>query len=425
MASEHKLNVFNKKISPQAATVIAMLFLSALTGLFNQTILSLGIVLCCGILLVLDKLYLAFPFMIFYNSFYGLLFGVSVLRFYTLLVAFSLLMKLSGKSKFKLKYIPPLTVYALFIIVTMIPAIGLVSSAFLIVDVIACLYIVALITKEENGGINDFFKTYVFVALISFLTGIVADNSIGGKYDYSRFMATFEDPNYMGFFFTLAIFALVCLKLFNRRIRIFLVVVLYAMILTTLSMTAIIVNMMLWVIYLVIMKKFKWWSIFVVAFVVILSLGLYEYGLSNPSAPVIGDLSSRINEKLASLVSGDVSDFTTGRSSLTAEHFEYYINSSPLNILFGGIPSNPRYIDPALKMAAHNEYIDLLLNVGFLGAVVMLFYFFRSTLIYYKKYASKHETTYSFLVMIKCAWACYALALTMFLDFRFMIVFLV
>ena len=80
MTSEHKLNVFNKKISPQAATVIAMLFLSALTGLFNQTILSLGIVLCCGILLVLDKLYLAFPFMIFYNSFYGLLFGVSVFK---------------------------------------------------------------------------------------------------------------------------------------------------------------------------------------------------------------------------------------------------------------------------------------------------------------------------------------------------------
>ena len=228
----------------------------------------------------------------------------------------------------------------------------------------------------------------------------------------------------MGFFFTLAIFALVCLKLFNRRIRIFLVVVLYAMILTTLSMTAIIVNMMLWVIYLVIMKKFRWWSILVVAFVVILSLGLYEYGLSNPSAPVIGDLSSRINEKLASLEAGDVGDVTTGRSSLAKAHFEYYINSSPLNILFGGIPSNPRYIAPELRAAAHNDYIDMLLNVGFIGTAVLLLYFFRNIWTYYKKYSSTQATTDSFLVMAKCAWACYALALTVFLDFRFMVIFL-
>ena len=86
---------------------------------------------------------------------------------------------------------------------------------------------------------------------------MVSGNTIGGEYEYTRFNATFEDPNYMGFFFTIAIFALVTLRLFDKKVRYVLIVVLYAMLITSLSVTAIVVNIAVWLFYLVIMKKLK------------------------------------------------------------------------------------------------------------------------------------------------------------------------
>ena len=228
----------------------------------------------------------------------------------------------------------------------------------------------------------------------------------------------------MGFFFTVAIFATITLKLFDKRIRYVIVIALYAMLLTSLSITAIVINVVMWMFYLIIMKKLKWWSIFIVAIVAVLLFSLYQYGIDHSDTPILGDFSKRIEEKFESAESGDMDDVTTNRTKLAKEHFQYYISSPFHTLLFGGIPVNPRYIYPDLKAAGHNEYIDMLLNIGILGAIIMLGYFFKNVIQYAKQYKKTKEDHHLCLIMIKMLWACYALSLTVFLDFRFMTIFL-
>ena len=405
--------------------IVVMMLLTALTELVSQTVLSLGILICCCLLLFYNKLHLAFPFMIFYNSFYGLVFGVSVFRLYTLLVLVDALIRMPKQMTVKSKYLPPFLVYTLYLLLLMIPAIELATTSVLFIEVLCGFIMVSSLTKDSKDELKSFFKVYAVVALISFFTGTLAENTIGDEYSYSRFMATFEDPNYMGFFFTVAIFALVTLKLFDKRIRFVMVVVLYAMIITTLSITAIVVNIALWLFYLIIMKKIKWWSLFVIVLVVAICVSVFNYGLENPDAPVLGAFSARVNEKLGDLERGDMGDFTTNRTDLATQHFDFYVDLPLVNQLFGGVPVNSRYIDPRIGTAAHNEYIDMLLNVGFLGAAVMLGYFIFNTVSYFKKYKKSGEDKYLFLVMGKAAWAFYAASLTIFLDPRFMLLFLI
>ena len=424
MISKRTVNVFDREWDASHFAIAIMLILSALTGLINQTLLSLGIVFCCVMLFLCNKLTHALPFMIFYYSFYGLVFGVSVFRIYTLLVIGNAILRSKLAEKIKTRDMLILVIFVLYLVTAMIPAVGISSSLFILFDIITTMILANDLTKNADTKLAGVFKIYVGACITSFLTGFIAGNTIGGEYSYSRFMATFEDPNYMGFFFTLAIFALITLKLFDKRLRIALVITLYIMILTSLSITAIVVNMMLWVIYLVVMKKLRWWSIPIVAAVVILVLGLYNYALNNPSTPIIGDLAARVSEKLASLSAGDVGTVTTGRTDLASMHFSYYLDLPFLNILFGGVPSNTRYIHPELKIGGHNEYVDMLLNIGFIGTAIMmvlLFIRFKSHLDHYKE-SKKVEDL--FFIIGKSIWMIYALTLTMFLDYRFLFVFL-
>ena len=418
--TDTKKNWMSKlKIDGPTAIISVMMILTALTGLFNQTILSMGIVFCCGLLMFQDKLYLGFPFVIFYNSFYGMVFGMSVLRIYTFLMLANMIL-IKKEQSIKAKHLIPMLIYSIYVAIVMIPAQGGVSALFILLDVITVFVLTLNLIDDDVGALKDFFRVYVVVALISFLSGALSKNAIGNEYNYYRFMATFEDPNYMGFFFTVAVFALVTLKLFDKRVRWMIIIALYTMILTTLSMTAIVVNIVLWMFYLVIMKKLTWKSVVLVVFIVLLAISLFNYGLSNPDTPVLGDAAARIDEKLDSLKSGDMGDVTTNRTDHVVENFGYYIDLPILNLLFGGIPVNTRYIHPDLKGAAHNEYVDMLLNIGFIGTVIMLAYFISNAVYYIKKYKEDKEDKYLFLIMGKMIWICYSLALTTFLDFRFM-----
>ncbi len=404
-------------------SLVALFSFTALSGILPQWMLSLGVVVCFGMLLLCNSLYLGFPFVIFYNSVYGLVFGMSVLRIYTLLMLLHILLKMTSSISFKTKYILPLSVYTLFLILVMMPN-NLREGFFLLFDVVCCLTIVTDIS-DDSDAFNLFFKTYSIVCLCSYLTGILIGNTIGGEYNYSRFNATFEDPNYMGFFFTIAIFSILCLKLFDKRLRYIIIIVLYAMMMSSLSITAIVVNIILWLFYLFMMKKLKPAGLIIIIAVFVLLSALYSYGVENPDIPVLGDLSARIDEKVQSFISGDIDEVTTGRTSLTKENLEYYLSLPMFNVFFGGIPVNPRNIHPDIKAVSHNEYVDLLLNVGIIGAIVMLGFFLFSYWSSIKRYRLANKEHDLCIVMLKTTWLLYAFALTMFLDFRFMLLFLI
>jgi len=229
----------------------------------------------------------------------------------------------------------------------------------------------------------------------------------------------------MGFFFTIAVFSTISLKLFPKVWRFVIVIALYVMMMASLSMTAILVNIVMWLFYLLITKKIKPMSIVAIIVVLLVLVSLYSYGLENPETAVLGDLSARIEEKLESLESGDISDVTTGRSSLSKRNLEYYLSQSVFKMLFGGTSVNARYVHPDLRAASHNEYIDLLLNVGIVGALIMIGYFLYSYWQPVKRFLSVRKDSDLCIVMIKTVWLFYSFTLTMFIDFRFMLMFLI
>ena len=77
-------------------------------------------------------------------------------------------------------------------------------------------------------------------------------------------------------------------------------------------------------------------------------------------------------------------------------------------------------------MAAHNEYVDWLLNVGVIGTLIMLGYLFSTTYQPMKKFWRNKDDRGSLTVtMLKLVFACYALTLTVYGDYRFMLFLLI
>lgn len=405
--------------------IFALFACSALTGIVPQMLLSVLIVILCGMLMLRDELYLAYPFVIFYNNLYGIVFGFSVQRIFTLMVIILLFFKLLQNKTLMLKrdIFLPILVYILYSILV-VTQYSLISAFFTMLDVVSCALLITyyFVNKEEN--LKRFFSVYVLVCLSALWTGIVTDNMMAYSF-MERFLATFEDPNYMSFFYTVAIFSVISLELFRPWIRRIVIIILYAVILMSLSMTAVVVNVMLWGIYLLLTKKINIKTVLIGFAMVLLLLWLYDYGTINPDTPYIGDICRRINDTIGDFLLGDMSGVTTGRTVMIQEHLEYYFGLSPIQTLLGGIPVNTSYIFKEFEHVAHNEYIDMLLNVGLLGTIVLLGFFIKRLLIYFKKYRSAGDRNSLCLVMYKVTWAIYVLSLTVFIDDRFMLPFFI
>jgi O-antigen ligase len=75
--------------------------------------------------------------------------------------------------------------------------------------------------------------------------------------------------------------------------------------------------------------------------------------------------------------------------------------------------------------AAHNEYIDLLLNIGVLGAIIYLGAILLRSYNMFIGVRRDGDAYCGCIFMMKVIWLCYAFTLTMFGDFRFMLLFLI
>lgn len=408
-----------------------MLICSLLTGIVPQVFLSIIIAGLCVCLFLFKNIYLAYPFMIFYYEFYGKIFGISVYRVFTLIFLAAVLLKMAcpqnkkNTMNFDMKIIIPIIIYLFYsIAVTMgrDPR----SALFDFVDIICSALIVGGIISVDSERLRKFFKIYIFVALAAFISGMIAGNRFVGKgylIEISRFNATFEDPNYMGFFYTIAVFALLTLKLYKPIVRYLLIITMYIIIFSSISITAIVVNLILWIVYLLFSGRLNIKIFSVTALLVATILSLYSFGLENRTTPVIGALSYRIEEKINDFKSGDINAVTTSRANLTKQHIEYFVNQSSSRKMFGGTSVSASYIDPALYKAAHNEYVDMLLNIGVLGTILMLGFLVLRTLKIWQLYRKTQDEYYLCLLMNKLIWFAYAFTLTVFMDYRFMLLF--
>lgn len=398
-----------------------------LTGVINQIILSFIIIIISSILVFRNKAHYVFPTMIFYYSQLGIVLGFSVFRIFTFVFIIYLLIKKEKKIFINRGDFIVLIVYFLYCLLTLANY-NLRNGLFALFDVI-CLIILSRNYLNNENKLKEFFTQYVLVAVIAFITGIITHNvmdttqHIGGDYiDMVRYMATFNDPNYMGFFYTIAIFSMICLKTFKKTVRFVLIITLYVMLFSTISVTAIIGNIILWIIYIILVKKINFKFIIGLFIGIILIVFIYNYSLQN-EVPLLTNLFLRISLKIEELLAGNMDGFTTERSSLSSLHYNYFLAQNAFKMLFGGNLANSIVIDlPSLgNSAAHNEYIDLLLNVGIIGTIVLISYPILRVVISLIKFNRSNKRQDLIILLVKLIWFYYAATLTLFLDVRFII----
>ena len=406
--------------------MLSILICIAMTGIIPQTILSILILGFICILSLKKDLFLVYPVMIFYYAPLGIVFGISVYRIYTIIFIAMTLIRFKDKLHFQQRFLFPLLIFILYNTVVM-SGYSVQIAVFSLFDVICIMLVINFYLKDFNN-LKQFFGVYVIVALLSFITGVITNNvnSTGWNFsgdfvEISRFQATFEDANYMGFFFTVAIIALLALELFNKRLRTVLIVILTGMILTTLSMTAILANIIIWCLYLILTKKITLKTIVICVLLVILSVIIYHYGLKHREIPVIGDLAYRIEDKLKALKIHDYATVTTDRSQLSYLHLNYFMQQGLLKQLFGGNLANTYVVNFGdIRTQAHNDYVASLLNIGIVGTIIMFGFVVKRLWYAVKMYINNNSKEKLFIFLCKCTWLYYLATLTTFLDFRFM-----
>jgi len=408
--------------------IAVMLLCGLMVGILPRTFLGITVLLCSCFLMLTGEIYLSFPIMIFYYESFGVLFGMSVYRYFSLLFLFFIILT---RRAVKIPQIHMLlfSIFTLYSLIVVGPD-NLRKAIFAIVDIVCILVLINSFLKKEEF-LKKFFSVYVLTALCAFVTGMIRQRTLvrlamvdNEVIEIVRNYATFEDPNYASLFYTVAIFAMMSLALFRPALRGIFAAALSVMIITTLSITGLIVNLVLWPIYLFAFRKINFKTAFIILITIFLLLGLYFYGVENPQTPVLGPMTYRISDKLESLYEGDLKQVTTNRTSLTEYHWNYFKEQSFFRMLVGMNAASPLKSDlDGFKGIAHNEYVDLLLNIGIIGTVVFLTAILTRTATCFRRVRVNQDSYSGCIFMIKMIWFFYGLALTMFGDYRFFLLF--
>ena len=269
---------------------------------FNSFIGFRAIVVFCLILLAFsDKYSLTYPIALFFYTQFGTFAGLSILRLFSLLLILNFLIYYRGRKKIDISgnNFCLLAIYFLYLILVLaIESLSLGLSTLLNVISIGILGFFYL--KDEEC-LKNFLKIYCIVALLSIPAGIYQSNNMvnnqyvnGVMIETSRFMGTFDDPNYLTFFCYVAIVALLTLRLFSTRVRWIMICVFQICILSTLSITGIVCGVIIWMAYLILLQKLSLKYVIIIPCVCLGIVWAYNYGLQHTDAPILGDLSFRL-----------------------------------------------------------------------------------------------------------------------------------
>ena len=409
-------------------------FISAFTGLISMNIVAGIIFVIMIILFFSEEFYLIFPIVLFYHSIFVIPI-INLSLFSTYLVLCLLKIMTSSKISSSKKNITILIIIMLYITLAY-SSYDLKNAIILIINFIAVFcYVSKFLNNKKNVVI--FFKYYVFACIASFITGIFTGNVM--RYNelidaseqfltLTRWMGTFNDPNYMGFFFSIGFFAVVTLEIFTKRNKIILAITLLIMIVSTMSTTAILGIILIFFVYILLRYKISLKTIVLFLTSISLAVFIFNYGLNNPNATILNTFSQRINQKFIALETNDIKTATTNRTDLARNHLEYFFSQNMSKQLFGGNVINAVAIEKNNQLnenLAHNEYVDLLLNIGIVGTVIVVGIWLsklkRDLSIYFKY----NDSLSLSMFIIRMVFLYYCFGLTIFMDIRFFLFYLI
>ena len=197
----------------------------------------------------------------------------------------------------------------------------------------------------------------------------------------------------------------------------------YIALIATLSITALICNIVGILVYLVLAKKINIATIIIVIVMIPASIFTYHYALQHPITGIT-DAAYKVESKLIDLQGRNLGSLTTNRSDIWEEHFNIYKQQSTVKMLFGGNLVNCYIRDESrFSMVSHQDFLDMLLNLGLVGMLIMLSFYLintKNTFLRFLKYRREQDIL---VLLIKFIWLFYALSLTMFPAWMFYIFF--
>lgn len=412
--------------------LLAALYILPLLTYTSGLLQVMAMVMILFILMILffyDDFYLALPILIFFYMQLILPGGIVLFRVYSLLLILKVLKK---PIALDLNSLLPFLVITLFCVVCIFPH-NIRLGLFIIFDVIFLLYYIKVYLSQKKKFLR-FFKYYVLAALSASAFGLLRmtgqlDTAVyvdGNWVFVTRFIATYNDPNYMGFFFNIAIFCLMALPLFRRpHIKWILLGLLYLALIATLSTTAILCNIGGGFIYLILSGKINLKT--AVSVLLISQLILFTYNMAlERSIPVISNAAMKVKSRILEMDQGNFSSFSSERSDIWEAHLHKFRNQSNLKVFFGGnVITAYIYDETEFETVSHQELIDMLLNFGLLGTGIMMFSFFgRSAKVLRRLLRKKQDDEEEVaILLIKYVWIFYAFGLTMFPGWMFYLFF--
>ena len=273
-------------------------------------------------------------------------------------------------------------------------------NAFIMFIIISDIY------KDKNNRKN-FLIIFALGATVSGCYGLVHNNGINFGYGI-RYAGSIDDPNYSALFYVYGIIAILSVKSIKKKYKMLLLIVLFASLLRTISLTGIVgcIALVLLFNYIKNPKKgFLLIFIFTVAFIIFL-------GMKIPSDSMLYGIHTRIINVIADLNIGDFNSITSSRNSI----FKLYMSefNSQSNIFRIALGGKNVINEPLFGVVSHNSFIDLLFMNGIIGLVFVITWFVIRIIYLIIKYKKTGDETYLGIAFIKITTLYFALTISIY-----------
>ncbi len=423
------MDIINRdKTNIKTFLIILYYILLLFTGIVPSSLLTMAFCIIMFFLFPYEEFMCLFPGMIIYYSYFIVpLIGISLYRLYSFLLLFKVMYAFIkreiGIRIDSLLILVPLLSHALLSVFFENVRIGI----FYVLDLILIFLLFSenYITESQTKRL---FSLFAIACASSVFSGFMLGNTMSLSYELgtnqeatTRFMGTFVDPNYCGFWYGFCILFCIISKPFKIWQRRIIVVMLFIGVLMTISFTSYISLAVMILIYAILYKKLNVKTLGYVVTIGVVLLGLFIYGTNNPDTPVLGDISYRIQSYTADYEQSAEDSKAASRANIWKIVYREYEKQPISKKIFGMNPHVPSLnLNSSDVIPAHNDYMEMLYNCGLILTMIFYLGIFMRILKSYEKYKREKNEISSFVFMSKVSWLVFSFALSLISERVFM-----
>lgn len=421
-----KLN--NEKILKILLILVYLLPIFTKTNIYYDFSISIFILIIIIFFFFNEKFFLILPILIFYSS--NLIVIGEIKVFDVFLILFIVKAIFNKRIIFNKRLLIPTTIFLIYCIGVIAYQDLKLTLTLTLTFIFVALYVSRVL--KDKYSFSRFIKYFIFAAISTSVYGMLklyfTNDSLvvvdGTLKTIARNIGTFNDPNYFGFFINIGILSLLALRNYYSRVMFFTCLsILYISLISTISFTAILCNALGLMIFILFDTKNKMKNIFSLILGIFFIITLWNFA-PKYDIPFINDIIYRIESKGIGSDSINIDEVTTNRSYIWEKHLDFFSNQPSSKILFGGNYLTDYGFDSNFDTVSHQSFIDMLINFGLIGTLILLLSFMKRTFEIVKEYFGTNNELFLVLILIKYVWIFYAFGLSMFPAWTFILFFL-